>query len=55
LERSRENLEITLQDLKSLVKIRKILSAIEKKKLQYDFDSRKNKNVQNDLSPGGNI
>ena len=41
LERSRESLEITLQDLKSLVEIGKILSAIEKKKLQYDFDSRK--------------
>ena len=33
LERSRESFEITLQDLKSLVEIRKILLAIKKKKL----------------------
>ena len=41
LERSRDNLEITLQDLKSLVKIERILSAIEKKRLQNNFNSRK--------------
>jgi len=41
LERSRDNLEITLQDLKSLVEIGRILSAIEKKRLQNNFNSRK--------------
>ena len=41
LERSRENLEITLQDLKSLVEIGRILLTIEKKRLQNNFNSRK--------------
>ena len=41
LERARDNLEITLQDLRDLVEIGRILSAIEKKRLETKFNNLK--------------